>query len=116
MKNGAIKIEAKQLENKIYTEINTALRKKRGLKKALSDHMGYSNQSSLSCALKDRSFKLGVLFDIMYFLDLEPMQVFTEDTRLNIEKLSLYELVTRICGKMLEEHTEQILEIIENNK
>ena len=115
MKNGAIRIEAKKLEDKIYAEINNALRKKWGLKKALSDYLEYAEQGSLTMALKGRSFKLGTLLDIMYFLELKPMQVFTEDTRLNIEKLTLYDLVKKICGELLEEHTEQILEIIENN-
>jgi len=107
MKNGAIKTEAKQLEEKIYTEIDAALRKKRGLKKALSDYLKYRHQSSLTVALRDRSFKLGTLFDIMYFLGLEPMQIFTDETRLNIEKLSLYELVKGITRDTLKEHIEK---------
>ena len=115
MKNGEVRVEAKQLEDKIYLEINNALRKKWGLKKALSDYLEYAEQGSLTMALKGRSFKLGVLFDIMYFLDLKPMNVFTEETRLNIEKLSLYDLVKKICGEMLEEQKEEIMGIIENS-
>ena len=56
MKNGAVRIEVEKLEEKIYTEINNALEKKRGLKMALSDHLGYRHQSSLTVALRDRSF------------------------------------------------------------
>ena len=114
MNNGEVKAEAKQLEDKIYAEIKEAL-KKRGSKKALSDHLEYAAQNSLSTALKERSFKLGRLFEIMYFLDLKPMHIFTDETRLNIEKLSLYDLVKRICGDMLKEHKEGIIEMIENN-
>ena len=115
MKNGEVKDEARKLEDKIYVEINNALRKKRGLKKALSDYLEYAEQGSLTMALKARSFKLGRLLDIMYFLDLKPMNVFTEETRLNIEKLSLFDLVRKICGAMLEEQKEEIMEIIENS-
>jgi len=121
MNNGAVKIEAKQLEDKIYAEIKKAL-KKRGSKKALSEHLEYAAQNALSTALKKRSFKLGRLFDIMYFLDLEPMQLFTDETRLNIERLSLYDLVKNIMGEVLKEHIEDkhiydedLKEIIENN-
>ena len=115
MKNGEVGIEAQKLEDRIYAKIKTTLQKNRGSKKVLSRYLGYAAQSSLSSALKERSFKLGTLLDIMYFLGLNPMQVFTEETRLNIEKLSLYDLVKKICGEMLEEHREQMLEIIENN-
>ena len=115
MKNGEVRIEAQKLEDKIYAEIKETLQKRRGSKKALSAHLGYAAQSSLSSALKGRSFKLGTLLDILYFLELQPMQVFTEDTRLNIEKLTLYDLVRKICGTMLEAQKEEMLEIINNN-
>ena len=122
MKNGAIRDEVEKLEEKIYTEINSVLKKKRGLKKALSDHLEYAEQGSLTMALKNRSFKLGSLLEIMYFLDIKPMNTFTDKTRLNIENLSLYELVRNITGEILKEHIEDkhiydedLKEIIENN-
>ena len=122
MKNGAIRDEVEKLEEKIYTEINSVLKKKRGLKKALSDHLEYAEQGSLTMALKNRSFKLGALLEMMYFLDIKPMNAFTDKTRLNIEKLSLYELVRKITSEILKEHIEDkhiydedLKEIIENN-
>ena len=94
-----------RIVNEILARIKEEIKKRRGLtQKKVARKMGISPSEFSKILIGDRPFKVRQLIQIAEILEMDIQDLIPGDERIDVEKMSMLDMIRTICKKEIENY------------